>query len=209
VDRKGHWEAVYASKAPAEVSWYQERPAMSLRLLDELGATPDSCIIDVGGGDSTFVDALLDRRYRCLTVLDISAAALSRARARLATRANEVTWLEADITHSDLPRHGYDMWHDRAVFHFLTDPRDRRRYADVAAASLRHNGALIIATFAADGPTRCSGLDVRRYSAEALSNELGGGFTLERRLVDVHLTPSGIEQLFTYAVFRRSGTFRG
>lgn len=203
MDRKAHWEAVYASKCPAEVSWYQARPALSLRLLDEVGATPDSCVIDVGGGDSTLVDALLDRQYRCLTVLDISTAALSRARARLGARAREISWLEADITLSGLPCHTYDVWHDRAVFHFLTDPKDRRRYVDAAASTVRSNGALIIAAFAANGPTRCSGLDVRRYSAEDLTDELADAFTLQRSLVDIHRTPSGVEQSFTYAVFRR------
>lgn len=203
MDSKGHWEAVYASKRPDEVSWYQRRPAISLQLLAEIGATPDSCIIDVGGGDSTFVDALLERHYRCLTVLDISSAALARARGRLGARASEVTWLATDITRSDLPLHAYDLWHDRAVFHFLNDPMDRRRYRDVAASSVRSNGALIIAAFAPHGPPRCSGLDVRRYSAEALSDELGALFTLERSLVEVHRTPSGVEQPFTYAVFRR------
>lgn len=204
MDSKAHWEAVYASKRPEDVSWYQRRPAISLQLLDEFGATPDSCIIDVGGGDSTFVDTLLERHYHCLTVLDISNAALSRARGRLGARASEVTWLATDITRSALPRHAYDLWHDRAVFHFLIDPMDRRRYREVAASSVRNNGVLIIATFAPHGPPRCSGLDVRRYSAEALSEELGSVFTLERSLVEVHRTPAGVEQPFTYAVFRRS-----
>ena len=204
MDRKAHWEAVYASKPAVEMSWYQQRPAVSLRLLAEVGATADSSIIDVGGGDSTLVDALVDQQYRFLTVLDVSGAALSRARLRLGARASEVTWLEVDITRAELPQHAYDVWHDRAVFHFLTDPTDRCRYAEVAASSVRNNGALIIATFAPDGPTRCSGMNVRRYSAGSLAEELGDAFTLERTRVEVHRTPFGVEQPFTYAVFRRS-----
>lgn len=185
------------------MSWYQAQPSVSLRLLTEVGATADSSIIDVGGGDSTLVDALIDRQYRCLTVLDLSGAALSRARLRLGARASEVTWIEADITRTVLPEHAYDVWHDRAVFHFLTDASDRRRYAAAAASSLRINAVLIIATFASNGPMRCSGLDVIRYSSEALADEIGGAFTLQRGFVEVHRTPSGVEQPFTYAVFRR------
>lgn len=194
---------MYVSRPTADMSWYQSKPAVSLGLLAEVGATADSSIIDVGGGDSTLVDALIDRQYRCLTVLDLSGAALSRSRARLGALAKNVTWIEADITRSALPEHAYDVWHDRAVFHFLTDAIDRRRYADAAASSLRINGVLIIATFAPNGPLRCSGLDVIRYSSEALAGELRAAFTLQRGFVHVHRTPFGVEQPFTYAVFRR------
>lgn len=204
MDRKAHWEAVYASKAANEVSWYQQLPAVSLRLFAELHVKTDSSIIDVGGGDSSLVDALLDRQYRYLTVLDLSGAALARARARLGPRANGVNWLEADITRSVLPENAYDVWHDRAVFHFLTGAEDRRHYVDAAATSVRPDGALIIATFAPNGPARCSGLDVRRYSGASLARELGDAFALERSTVEVHSTPSGAQQPFTYAVLRRS-----
>ena len=200
---KAHWNAVYTSKAPTELSWYQPQPARSLELLEQLGVRPESAIIDVGGGASTLVDALLERGANNVTVLDISLAALEHARARLGARASAVTWIEADITNAELPEHAYDVWHDRAVYHFLTDPDDRRRYADVAASALRSGAAAIIATFAPHGPTRCSGLDVVRYDSASLARALGHEFSLDCSIDELHHTPGGIVQAFTYTVLRR------
>lgn len=203
MNRKAHWEAIYATKQPAELSWYQAEPTRSLELLREAGAGPESEVIDIGGGDSTFVDAVVAAQLGRVTVLDISATALERARARLGARANEVTWLEADIARAELPAHAFDVWHDRAMFHFLTQPEDRARYVATAAAALRPGGSLLISTFAPGGPMRCSGLDVVRYSAEEVARELGDAFVLERGFADLHRTPGGSEQRFTVAKLRR------
>ncbi len=206
MDAKAHWEGVYARKQPTEVSWYQPRPTRSLELLQRCGLTARSTLIDVGGGDSTLVDALLELGLRSITVLDISAAALARARARLGERAAAITWTEADVTRVELPPRAFDFWHDRAVFHVLGDPADRRRYVERATASVRPGGSLVIATFAPDGPTRCSGLDVTRYGPEDLAREFGeDAFELIDDCAETHRTPSGAEQRFTYSVLRRRG----
>jgi ubiquinone/menaquinone biosynthesis C-methylase UbiE len=203
VDSKAHWEAVYGSRAPAELSWYQPQPTRSLELLDQLGVGPSTSLIDVGGGASTLVDALLDRQLGEITVLDISGAALEHAKRRVGARSSAVVWIEADITRTDLEADAYDVWHDRAVFHFLTNEADRRRYVAAASRAIRPGGAAVIATFSMHGPMRCSGLDVMRYDAERLVRELGGAFSLERTLDDVHHTPSGGAQAFTFTVLRR------
>lgn len=175
----------------------------SLELLIDAGVTASSRVIDVGGGDSTLVDALVERQLGHVTVLDISEAALARARARLGARASEVTWIHADITEATLPAQAYDAWHDRAVFHFLIAQEHRDRYLEQARSAIRPGGALIIATFALEGPPRCSGLDVARYSVDSLASAFANGFELERGFGDVHRTPSGSEQHFTYALMRR------
>lgn len=203
MDRKAHWEGVYTTKASTEVSWYQAEPTRSLALLREAGADPSTMIIDVGGGDSTLADTVLAEGLGRMTVLDVSGAALARARARLGPQADEVTWLEADITHVTLPAQAFDVWHDRAVFHFLTAPDDRARYAAAAVSAVRSGGTMLMATFALDGPTRCSGLKVARYSPEGLAQALGDAFTLVRGFADVHRTPAGHEQRFSVAVLRR------
>jgi SAM-dependent methyltransferase len=203
VNRKAHWEGVYTTKAPNEVSWYQVEPDLSLALLREAGAGPSTAIIDVGGGDSTLTGAVLAEGLGRMTVLDLSGAALARARAQLGSRADDVTWIEADVTDVALPPQAFDVWHDRAVFHFLTAPQDRARYAATAASAVRSGGTVLMATFALDGPTRCSGLEVARYSPEGLAQELGDTFTLVRGFVDVHWTPTGSEQRFSVAVLRR------
>ena len=203
MDRQSHWEQVYTTKAPDAVSWYQPRPVRSLALLDDIGVTPDTRIIDVGGGDSTLVDALVARGMHRITVLDLSGAALARARARLGAQARDVTWLEADITTVELPEAAFDVWHDRAVFHFLTDAAERARYVATMERSVRPGGAVVMATFALDGPARCSGLDVVRYGPGELAVALGDSFELVRSDRDVHRTPTGVAQAFTYAVFRR------
>ena len=203
MDRKAHWDGVYTTKPSTDVSWYQAEPTLSLALLREAGAGPTTTILDVGSGDSRLVDAALAEGLGRMTVLDLSGAALARARARLGTQADEVTWLEADVTQVELPARAFDIWHDRAVFHFLTAPEDRARYAAVAAAALRPGGTALLATFAPDGPTRCSGLEVARYTPEGLAAELGDAFALVRGFGDLHHTPAGREQRFSVAVLRR------
>lgn len=203
MDAKSHWEAVYSARNSTDVSWYQPSPARSLELLAASGLGEHSAIIDVGGGDSTLVDALVDQRVGHISVLDLSGAALARARERLGTRAGNVTWIETDITRAELPSGAFSHWHDRAVFHFLTAPEDRERYVRVAADAIRPGGTMVLATFASDGPVRCSGLDVAGYSAATLADAMGPGFALRRSLADLHRTPAGVEQRFTYAVFER------
>lgn len=204
MERKAHWESVYAAKAQTDVSWYQPHAAKSLELIRRTGVDPSAHVIDVGGGASTLVDDLLAEGFRNLTILDVSSAALDSAKQRLgASAANEVAWLEADITQAALPRHHYDVWHDRAVFHFLTGAEDRRRYADAATHALKPGGHIIVATFAADGPVRCSGLNVVRYGSEELHAEFGDAFELLECHVESHLTPSETTQKFTYCLFRK------
>lgn len=202
MDRKQHWEQVYAQKQPTEVSWFQPRPEYSLRLIAAAGVDKSQPIIDMGGGASRLVDNLLDEGYRDISVLDISAAALQHTRARLGGRAAQVSWIEADATAFEPPK-SYALWHDRAVFHFLTDPADRQAYRQRLARGLRSGGHLIIATFALDGPEKCSNLPVQRYSPEALSAELGSDYTLVETLSEGHITPAQKEQRFVYCRFVR------
>lgn len=203
MERKAHWERVYTTRSSTEVSWYQAEPTLALDMLRTMGAGPTTAIMDVGGGDSTLVDAVLAEGLGRITVLDLSGAALARARARVGPQSDEVTWLEGDITTAVLPADSFDVWHDRAVFHFLTAPEDRARYAAAAATALRAGGIALIATFAPDGPTRCSGLEVERYTPEGLARELSDQFTLVRGVYDVHRTPAGGEQRFSVATLRR------
>jgi SAM-dependent methyltransferase len=200
---KEHWEHVYSTKAVDAVSWFQEHAEASLQLIE--GAVPlNAAIVDVGGGASTLVDDLLARGYTNLTVLDISAAALRAAQDRLGSRASLVRWVEADITKVELPPRHYDVWHDRAVFHFLTDAQDRHAYVGALLHAVKPGGHVIVATFAEDGPTQCSGLPVRRYSAEELHSEFGAPFTLMRHDKQSHRTPFGTIQEFTYCHWRIS-----
>ena len=201
MERQQHWDRVYTRRASDELSWFETEPAISLRLLDAAGLHRDSCVLDVGGGDSRLVDALLARGLRCLTVLDISAAAVDRAKARLGASAGIPTWMVADVTGDwSLPA-PVDVWHDRAVLHFLTDAADRARYVEHLRAALKPGGTALIATFAPDGPERCSGLPVVRYSPAALAELLGPSFTLVESLGHVHVTPAGVRQSFQYARF--------
>jgi len=202
-DRRTHWEKVYQGKAPTEVSWYQPHLALSLELIAETGIDQSATIIDVGGGTSTLVDDLLAKGYTHICVLDISAAAIAQAQARLHERAALVEWIEADITQAELRREFYDLWHDRAVFHFLTDPDDRARYVGKLERSLKPGGHLIIATFSLEAPPRCSGLEVMRYSPATLHAQIGRGFELVRSLTEAHRTPSGKSQNFIYCHFRK------
>lgn len=203
VDRVSHWEGVYATRNAHEVSWYQIRPDVSLGLIAKLGLRASDPIIDVGGGASSLVDHLLDLGHTDLTVLDISTAALDAVKARLGARADTVRWLAGDITRAK-PVGPYQLWHDRAVFHFLTAPEDRRAYVATIAAALPTGCHAIIATFAEDGPERCSNLPVCRYSPDRLANEMGKGFTLVESLRETHVTPAQGEQKFIYCRFRRS-----
>ncbi len=200
MDRKQHWEQVYAQKQPTDVSWFQPRPAYSLRLIAAAGIDKAQPIIDMGGGASRLVDNLIEQGYGDISVLDISAAALQHSRDRLGAHAAPVHWIEADATAFEPPR-TYALWHDRAVFHFLTDPADRQAYRERLARGLQPGGHLIIATFALDGPERCSNLPVQRYSPETLSAELGSGYTLVETTTETHLTPAQKEQRFVYCRF--------
>ncbi|MFN3593982.1 MAG: class I SAM-dependent methyltransferase [Thiobacillaceae bacterium] len=200
---KAHWERVYASKSPTEVSWFQPHAERSLKLIREAGMAASARIIDVGGGASTLVDDLLAAGYGNVTVLDLSAHALTAARARLGARAQRVDWLEADVLQAALPRHGYDVWHDRAVFHFLTDPADRRAYVRQVLHAVRPGGLVIVATFAPDGPERCSGLPVMRYDPDGLHAEFGAPFSLLHHEREAHHTPAGKVQQFIYCLCRK------
>jgi SAM-dependent methyltransferase len=202
-DNRAHWDAVYTARAPEEVSWYQARPDTSLALIARAGKGPGASLVDVGGGASRLVDLLLDAGYRQITVLDLSPVALERARNRLGDRASLVTWLAADVT-AWTPSRTFDVWHDRAVFHFLVDAEDRRRYLAVLAAALPPGGQAILGTFASDGPERCSGLPVRRYEPDTLTAEVGSAFRLLEGLHEEHLTPSGTVQRFQFSRFLRS-----
>jgi SAM-dependent methyltransferase len=202
-----HWEAIYTEKSPTDVSWYQSEPALSLQLIMTAAPERDRAILDVGGGASTLVDALLEQRYAHVTVSDISEAALHRARSRVGAAAAGVEWRRADILEDDLPGDSFDVWHDRAVFHFMTTAEDRARYLQQALSALRMGGTLILATFAQDGPQRCSGLDTMRYSPEMLAEELRG-FDLVESVRETHVTPSGVEQRFQYCVFRKTQSSR-
>jgi SAM-dependent methyltransferase len=196
-DKRQHWEAIYSGRSPLEVSWYQKEPALSLRLIDSCRLAKDAAIIDVGGGASILVDRLLDQGYTRLAVLDISATALTFARNRLGPKASSIEWFEADIT-AFQPPHPFSLWHDRAVFHFLTDASERRRYTNVLQTSLMPGGHLILAAFAIGGPTTCSGLDIVQYNADKLLAELGDDFKLVDEDSETHATPTGAKQLFSY-----------
>ena len=203
VDRRQHWESVYRNKAADQVGWFQPRATSSLRLIEGSCANRDAHIIDVGGGASVLVDDLLDAGYRHLTVLDLADSALAASPQRLGARAQSVQWIAGDITRVELPEARYDVWHDRAVFHFLTDPADRARYVQQVLKSLKPGGYVIVATFGPGGPLQCSGLDVMRYAPEALHAEFGAPFQLLRHETEVHQTPAGKEQEFVFCYCRR------
>ncbi|MBL8819889.1 MAG: class I SAM-dependent methyltransferase [Planctomyces sp.] len=200
-DRKTHWDSIHANKLNTEVSWYQAEPKRSIELIFEF-STPDSRVIDVGGGQSFLVDGLLDLGYRNLTVLDVAQSAVDATRSRLGERADLVRWIVADVTqvaHLD----PVEVWHDRAVFHFLTEEADRRNYVNLLKRSLLPGGHAIIGTFAIGGPLRCSGLEIRQYDALTLSAELGEQFRLTDSFEEDHQTPTGKTQRFFFAIFSR------
>jgi SAM-dependent methyltransferase len=198
VKSEAHWEAVYQSKQPTEVSWYRPHLELSLQLIEEAAPNRDARVIDVGGGESTLVDDLLARGYQRPSVLDISSTALAVARARLGDNSADVGWLCGDVTTFPFVRHEYDVWHDRAVFHFLKDADERAAYVRQVAKAVRSGGCVIVATFGPEGPTRCSGLDVVRYDPDALHDEFGPSFELVKHLTELHQTPTGSIQQFTY-----------
>lgn len=199
---KDHWNKVYTSKNVDEVSWFQEHAELSLKLIRAADTQATASIIDVGGGASVLVDDLLASGYENITVLDLSAAALAKAQARLGVRASSVRWLEADVIHADLEAQSYDVWHDRAVFHFLITEAERRAYVQTVLRAVKPGGLVIVATFAEDGPTQCSGLPVMRYRANELHAEFGETFRLLGHEKESHHTPGGNEQKFVYCLCR-------
>jgi trans-aconitate methyltransferase len=201
-NRQQHWNEVYQTRKTDNVSWYQARPEMSLSLIDACGLAPDAPVIDVGGGASVLADCLLEAGFTSLAVLDISGVALAHVRTRLGNRAHSVAWLESDVT-SFRPAQRYALWHDRAVFHFLTAADDRRLYLDTLRQSLEPEGHVIIATFASDGPEKCSGLDTRRYDDSMMQSEFGPEFRLMETRRETHITPWQSEQRFIYFRFQR------
>ena len=188
---KQHWDNIHATKNPNQVSWFAPHLDISLELMDRIALPTDAAIIDIGAGQSTLVDDLLARGYHDLSVLDISQAAINANRKRLGNTADSIHWLVADITHAELEPARYDLWHDRAVFHFLTAPEDRAAYVRRLTRALKPGGHVLLATFGPEGPTRCSGLDAVRYSASTLHRELGSRFRLIESSTQQHLTPSG------------------
>ena len=199
-----HWQQVYAAKSEAQTSWFRPHLEESLRLIDSLGLPPKAPVIDVGAGRSTLVDDLLGRGYTDLSVLDISAEALSQSRTRLGPAATRVRWIEGDLLEAQLPPARYDLWHDRAVFHFLTESEQRARYVTQARHGVRRGGYLLLATFAPDGPEKCSGLPVCRYDAGTLASAFGAGFDVVADSRETHHTPFDTTQAFTYLLLRRT-----
>lgn len=202
VDKKAHWESVYSGKADTAVSWFEDAPLVSLDLIRACGLPPSSSVVDIGGGASRLVDALLDRGFTDVAVLDLSEEALAVAKSRLGIRASCVTWISADVTEWK-PKRQYDLWHDRAAFHFLTSPVDRTAYLFRLSTALRPGGIAIIGAFALNGPESCSGLPIVRYDSNSLTDVLGPTFELLMARDREHSTPAGKIQHFQFSVFRR------
>lgn len=202
-DRQAHWDNVYRTKREDEVSWFQASPTLSLDLIHAAGVEHNSSIIDIGGGASRLVDALLDEGFTGLSVLDLSEESLAKAKARLGARATRVTWIVADVTTWE-PAYTYDLWHDRAAFHFLTAPEDRAAYAQRVLRAVRPGGHVIIGTFALDRPERCSGLPVVRHDGESIGTMLGPSFELIETRRHDHQTPMGGNQKFQFSRFQRA-----
>ena len=203
-ERKAHWERVYEARTAEAMSWYQAHALMSMELIRATGIDRSAPVIDVGGGASTLVDDLHAAGYTSLAVLDFSSTALDAARRRLGPEvASTITWIEADITRAELPDDAYEIWHDRAVFHFLTSVEDREHYVSTMRGAVRPGGWVVMATFADDGPDKCSRLPVVRYRPDTLSAELGVSFVLERHARELHVTPGGATQSFLYCLFRK------
>lgn len=201
---RDHWQGVYEAKAPDAVSWYQETPATSLELIQAAGVGPDARILDVGGGASRLVDHLLENGFRRVGVLDLAGSALHVARARLGAKADAVEWIEGDVTSWE-PGEPWDLWHDRAVFHFLVSEEDRAAYRARLLSALRSGGHAVVATFGPGGPLRCSGLEVKRHSVDELAAFFGPELALVESREEVHETPAGKKQEFVFARFRRVG----
>ncbi|HQT26777.1 MAG TPA: class I SAM-dependent methyltransferase [Burkholderiales bacterium] len=203
---KTHWEKVYSTKSADSVSWYQPHAEQSLRLITETNVPRSASIIDVGGGASTLVDDLVEEGYSDLAVLDLSASALAAARKRMGSKAESVKWIEANILDARLPDHAFDIWHDRAVFHFLTSPEERSTYVETVLRAVKPGGHVIVATFAEDGPLQCSGLPVMRYDPEGLHSEFGEPFMLLGHQKEEHHTPSGGIQNFIYCYCKKTAS---
>jgi len=204
MSQKDHWEQVYSTKPTEKLGWYEPHLQTSLSWIKGLSLNVNAPIIDVGGGASTLVEDLLDAGYRTITVLDISAEALSSVKGRLGKKAELVTWLDGDIITVDLPAHYFELWHDRAVFHFLIAIEQQRKYRENLLKALKPGGHLIIGTFAPEAPPKCSGLPIQRYSPEQLENIFGEDFKLMRHHKELHLTPGGVEQMYLYCHFCRT-----
>ena len=201
-DRRAHWERVFAERAPADVSWFEAAPRPSLELIDALGVGPGAGVVDVGGGASRLAAALVARGFSDVTVLDLCARALEASHEEVGAAPPGVAWIRADVLEWT-PARTFDLWHDRAVFHFMAEPEARRRYVAVALAAVRPGGHLVVGTFASDGPERCSGLPVARYDARSLAAEFGEAFALVEARRDEHRTPRGVIQPFTWIALRR------
>ena len=201
-----HWDDVYTTKAPEAVSWYRPHVEQSLSWVDDLSLPNSAHIVDIGGGASTFVDDLLERDFESVSVADISAQALEHSKQRLGRRAGQVRWVVGDVTEPLFSPESVDLWHDRAVFHFLTSSSQQEAYRAQVSRCVRPGGFVIIATFAPDGPERCSGLQVARYAPQEIAATMGSGFELLGQALEVHSTPKGSQQAFAYALLRRLPT---
>jgi SAM-dependent methyltransferase len=202
MDAKSHWESVYTTKAPEAVSWYRPHLEKSLEIIEAIAPDRSSSIIDVGGGESTLADDLLAREYQNLTVLDVSPTAIEVTKERLGKAADHVQWFIGDITSVELSSNAYDLWHDRAVFHFLTAMEQRVAYVRQVARAVKPGGHVLVSTFGPEGPTKCSGLEVVRYDAESLHAQFGTRFRLLESLKELHCTPFGTTQQFLYCLCR-------
>ncbi len=202
MDARTHWEKIYRTKAPEAVSWYRPHLETSLALIERAAGTPSCSIIDVGGGESTLVDDLLVRGYKNLTILDVSQTAIDASKSRLGVASEQMRWLVADIAEIELEPSAYDLWHDRAVFHFLTATERRVAYVRQVARAVKPGGHVIVSTFGPEGPTKCSGLEVMRYNAKSLHDEFGARFRLVESSKELHQTPSGVTQQFLYCYCR-------
>jgi len=202
MNKKDHWESIYKDKSPLEVSWHQNKPIISLNLIKKITQNNAKSIIDVGGGASTLADFLLEDGFTNITVLDLSSNALAHARQRLGDKSVFIEWKVEDVTNF-VPTHKYDIWHDRAVFHFLTRKEDREKYKQVLESSIKTGGCVIIAAFTIGGPKKCSGLDIVQYDSVKLTKELGNNLTFIEERYEDHITPAGKEQKFGYYVFTK------
>jgi SAM-dependent methyltransferase len=202
MEAQEHWERVYGTKAPTEVSWFRPHLETSLALVERFAGDNSASIIDVGGGESTLVDDLVAKGYRQVTVMDISQTALDHTRQRLGPISGQVHWIVADVTRASLPAHVYDVWHDRAVFHFLTEPAQRLAYVRQVVSAVKPGGHVVMGVFGPQGPNKCSGFDVIRYDAASLQAEFGSGFHLVESFLELHNTPFGTTQQFLYCSFQ-------
>lgn len=201
--RKDHWEQVYSTRLAEKLGWYKPRLETSMSWIAELGLDKSARIIDVGCGASTLVDDLLDTGFESIAVLDISDSALAVSKKRLGRQADMVMWLSGDVTSNTLPPDYFELWHDRAVLHFLTEPDQQAQYRDSLLKSLRPGGHAIVGAFSSEAPPKCSGLPVRRYEPDQLAELLGSDFEPVRHHKELHVTPGGVEQMYVYCQFRR------